>query len=153
MSTSMLCRKIADDHTGPRFSGIPQVRVIAASAAKRRKSRSGAAHHVGGGVEVEALRADAAATRHDLPFVVLRAIADPSDRSLPPAATIAMKQGGGIDLAAVLRSIAKTPGQLPALLAIARDTRAALSGLRRGRRLLGRGLGYLDLDQLGLDVI
>jgi hopanoid-associated phosphorylase len=104
-------------------------------------------------VDMESHVAARIAAAHGLPFVVLRAIADPAGRSLPPAATIAMKPGGGVDLAAVLRSIVRSPGQLPELIAIARDTQAALRGLRHGRRLLGRGLGYLDLDQLGVDVV
>ena len=104
-------------------------------------------------VDMESHIAARVAMRHGLPFAALRAIADPRDRSLPPAATIAMKEGGGIDLAAVLRSIARSPGQLPGLMAIARDTSAALGGLRRGRRLLGHGLGHPDLDQLGVDVV
>lgn len=127
----------ADDHMA-----------VTATMKAQLRTRTGAA-----AVDMESHVVACIAERHGLPFVVLRAIADPSERSLPPAATIAMKEGGGIDPAAVLRSIAKNPGQLPALIAIARDTRAALGGLRRGRRLLGRGLGYLDLDQLGVDVI
>jgi adenosylhomocysteine nucleosidase len=104
-------------------------------------------------VDMESHIAARAAAKHGLPFVALRAIADPLDRVLPPAALIAMRDQGGIDLAAVLGSIAKSPRQLPQLIAIARDTRRALSALGRGRRLLGTRLGYADLDQLPVDVV
>lgn len=92
------------------------------------------------------------AALHGLPFVVLRAIADPADRNVPAAARIAMQSNGGIDLAAVLMSLARSPGQFGALLAIARDARTALGALARGRRLAGDRLGA-NLDELALHVI
>ncbi len=105
-------------------------------------------------VDMESHVAARIAARHRLPFIALRAIADPFDRVVPPAARVAMRDGGGIDVAAVLRSIAASPRQLPALLAIAADTRTALRALGRGRRLAGdRLLGDLDLDQLAIDVV
>jgi adenosylhomocysteine nucleosidase len=104
-------------------------------------------------VDMESHIAARVAAKHWLPFVALRAIADPLDRVMPPAALIAMRDHGGIDYAAVLASIARSPRQLPQLIAIARDTRRALSALGRGRRLLGARLGYADLDQLPVDVV
>lgn len=88
-----------------------------------------------------------------LPFVALRAVADPLRRSMPPAAQVAMREDGGVDLPAVLGSIARSPLQLPELLRIGLDSRRALSALRESRRLLGDRLGYADLDELLVDVI
>lgn len=104
-------------------------------------------------VDMESHIAARIAAAHGLPFVALRAITDPLDRTLPPAALVAMRPGGAIDLPKVLRSIALSPRQLPQLLQIARDTKSALDALGHGRRALGRGLGYLDLDQLLVHVI
>lgn len=104
-------------------------------------------------VDMESHVVAAAAARHGLPFTVLRAVADTSERSVPPAARIAMLPGGGVDLGQVLTSLARAPGQLHQLIAIAIDTRRALVALSNNRRLLRDRLGYMDLDQLALDVI
>ena len=93
------------------------------------------------------------AARYGLPFVALRTIADPAERRVPPAARVAMRPGGGIELFSVLQSLGREPGQLADLFRIALDTRKALGVLRRSRRLLGGRLGYLDLDELALHVV
>ena len=63
------------------------------------------------------------------PFAVLRAVCDPAVRSLPPAALVALSAEGGIGLGPVLRSLLGRPGQLPALLAVAKDAFAARRAL------------------------
>ncbi|HEV8026241.1 MAG TPA: nucleoside phosphorylase [Stellaceae bacterium] len=73
----------------------------------------------------------AAATAAGIPFLVLRAVADPATRALPPAALIGLDDEGRPALLPVLRSLLVQPGQLGALLAIARDTSHALHALRR----------------------
>jgi hopanoid-associated phosphorylase len=124
-------------------------RIVADRQNKERLHReTGAA-----AVDMESHIGARAAAKHGLPFVALRAISDPLDRVMPPAALIAMRDRGGIDLAAVLGSIAKSPRQMPQLIAIAHDTGRALGALGRGRRLLGARLGYADLDQLPVDVV
>ena len=104
-------------------------------------------------VDMESHVAARIAAAHGLPFAVLRAVADPSDRNLPPAALVGMRSEGGVDIAAVLLSLASSPGQIGALLRIALDARAALSALARGRRLAGDRLGCPDLDELSLHVV
>lgn len=69
------------------------------------------------------------ASGRGLPFAVLRAVADAADRNLPPAAGVPLKAGGGIDLQAILRSVAANPGQIPGLLGLARDARRAQAAL------------------------
>jgi adenosylhomocysteine nucleosidase len=51
----------------------------------------------------------------------------------------------------VLRSVVRTPSQLPLLMRTAIDARAAFAALRRGRRRLGVGFGR-DFRALDLDV-
>jgi hypothetical protein len=66
-------------------------------------------------------------------------VIDPVDRSLPPAALAGMRGDGSTDVLAVLRSLLARPGQLPALLEVARDARIAQRTLAEGRRRIGSG--------------
>jgi adenosylhomocysteine nucleosidase len=70
-----------------------------------------------------------AAAGHGVPFAVLRAICDPAERALPPAALTALDARGVIGTWRVLASVAAHPGQLPALLALAADAAAARRSL------------------------
>jgi adenosylhomocysteine nucleosidase len=103
-------------------------------------------------VDTESHVASAVAAVHSLPFAAFRVIADPARRSLPPAACVGVKTGGTIDVAAVMRSLARLPSQGPLLLRTAVDARAAFAALRRGRRLLGPRLAF-DLRALERDVL
>jgi adenosylhomocysteine nucleosidase len=80
-----------------------------------------------------------------VPFAVLRVIADPSTLSLPPAAVNGLKPDGSPDIAAVLKSLALRPGQLWDIIRIAGATRRAMKELFGCHRLLGPGLGCVDL--------
>ena len=80
-----------------------------------------------------------------LPFAVLRVVADAAEQRLPPAAVNGMKPDGTPDIVAVLKSLAAEPSQLPDLIRTAFATRRAMSGLFRCHRLLGPGLGFVDL--------
>jgi adenosylhomocysteine nucleosidase len=80
-----------------------------------------------------------------LPFAVLRVIADPADRELPKAALAGMRTDGGIDVGAVLASLAKSPHQLPDLIRVAAESVRARATLLRCRDLLGPHLGFCDL--------
>jgi adenosylhomocysteine nucleosidase len=91
-------------------------------------------------VDMESHVVARAALRHGLPFVVIRAISDPADRGLPPAATVALRADGRVDALAVARSIAGNPGQLPDLIRLGGDTRRAMKTLREARRLVGDDL-------------
>jgi hopanoid-associated phosphorylase len=68
-----------------------------------------------------------------LPVLVLRVICDPADAALPPAALVGVKPDGGTDLRAVLASLLRRPGQIPALARLARAAGIA------ERALLGCG--------------
>jgi hypothetical protein len=70
-----------------------------------------------------------------LPYAVLRAVGDPAERRLPPAALVGLRPDGTPDIAAVLRSLARAPGQLPSLVRVAFETRAALQALARLGRI------------------
>ena len=80
------------------------------------------------------------AHEHALPFAAVRVVADPAHRALPEAALNGMKADGSPDIPAVLRSLAAKPRQLPDLLRVALDTRAALGALLRSHSLLAADL-------------
>lgn len=85
------------------------------------------------------------ATRQRLPFAVLRVVADPATRDIPPAALAAMGSDGGLDVAGLLAALGRDPAQLIALMRLAGDTARAMAGLFRCHYLLGARLGFADL--------
>jgi adenosylhomocysteine nucleosidase len=102
-------------------------RDVAASAAAKAAlfAATGAA-----AVDLESGAVARVATEHRLPFAALRAICDPAERDLPPAALIALDRRGAIGLARVLGSVLAHPSQVPGLLALAADAAAARRALR-----------------------
>jgi len=72
-----------------------------------------------------------AAQAAGVPFAVLRAVADPADRRVPAWALVGLGPDGALRPLAVLRGLVSRPGDLPALLRLARDSGAALAALRR----------------------
>ncbi len=73
-----------------------------------------------------------------VPFAVLRAICDPAERALPPAALAALDARGAIGVWRVATSLVARPGQLPALLALAADAMAARRSLVARVRQIAR---------------
>jgi adenosylhomocysteine nucleosidase len=71
------------------------------------------------------------AARHGVAFAGLRAISDPAGSTLPPAALLALDRQGSIVVLRVLAAVARHPGQVPALIALARDAAAARTALRQ----------------------
>jgi hopanoid-associated phosphorylase len=121
---------------------------VADPKAKRMlRERTGAA-----AVDMESHVAAAVAAARGLPFAACRVIIDPLCRALPPAALIGPRPDGTPDIAAVLASLLRWPSQMPALMGIAMDARAARAALQRGRRLLGAGLGFPDFGLLVRDM-
>jgi adenosylhomocysteine nucleosidase len=88
-------------------------------------------------VDMESHIAARAASRHSLPFASVRVVADPSDCDLPAAALVAMSPDGGIDAAAVMRSLLHHPEQLLALIRTGIRAAAAFRALRAARRDAG----------------
>ena len=93
------------------------------------------------------------ARQKQLPFVCLRAVADTASSDLPHAALTAVRANGTVDLAAVFASLVKRPGQIGALVRVARETRAAFASLFRCRDVLGASLAGPDFSEPALDVI
>ncbi len=116
-------------------------RIVADPQAKRRlRALTGAS-----AVDLESGAVARVASRHDLPFAVLRAICDHAHRALPPAALIALDTDGAISLRRVLGSLLRHPSQIGDMIGVGRDAAAA-------RRALVRRVGDL-IDQGGLLVL
>jgi hypothetical protein len=73
-------------------------------------------------------------------LAVVRVIVDPAHRVVPPAAVAALRNDGGIDLPALLRSLLRRPGQVPGIIMLTRDAVAARAGLHRAAALVSRSL-------------
>ncbi|HEX4170941.1 MAG TPA: hypothetical protein VHY82_00515 [Acetobacteraceae bacterium] len=111
--------------------------LAASAAAKCRLYRATAA----AAVDLETGPVARAARAKGLPFAVLRAICDPADRCLPPAAVVALDAYGAIAAWRVLRSLARRPNQLPALFDLAADAAAGRRALiRRMKELVQAGV-------------
>jgi adenosylhomocysteine nucleosidase len=82
-------------------------------------------------VDLESHLAAQAALAAGIPFVVVRCVADGPGRRLPPAVLVGLDAAGRLALGPVLGSLLRDPGQIPALLQVALDTRRAFRALRR----------------------
>jgi hopanoid-associated phosphorylase len=103
-------------------------------------------------VDTESHVAARIAAEHRIPFAAFRVVTDPCDRALPPAALVATRPEGTVDVQAVMRSVIREPRQLPTLFRLALDSWAARQALVPSRRFLGPNLGLPDLRQHLLDV-
>jgi adenosylhomocysteine nucleosidase len=118
-----------------RMAGVSSPVTTARAKAELRVATGAAA------VDMESLMAGRFALERGTPFAILRAVADPADRDLPPLVVQAVGADGRIRTAAVLGELAHSPGQLAGLVAAARDSRAAFRALGRCRGLPGLFLG------------
>ena len=80
-------------------------------------------------VDLESHGVARAALEFEVPFTVIRAIADPAERAIPAAALAGLASDGSRRPFAVLGELLKHPLQLPALIRIARDSNEALRSL------------------------
>ena len=123
-------------------------RVVAADEKARLYRETGAL-----AVDMESHVASRIAARRGLPFAALRIISDAADMTLPPAALVGMRPDGGVASGAILRSLARHPGQLPALIRLGRDAGTAFRVLGGVHDALRRGgIGGLDPGQFPLDM-
>ena len=112
-------------------------RPLASVADKRACHRSSGA----AAVDMESHAVAGIAAEAGVPFVAVRAIADPAGRPLPRAAAGSIGPDGRPRIGHVVLGVCLRPWEVPALLRLRRDTDAALASLRR---LIG-GLGPAGL--------
>ena len=143
--TSSLAQRLMDAgaHVAvERVAGVSSPVSTARAKAELRLATGAAA------VDMESLIAGRFALERRAPFAILRAVADPADRDLPPLVLSAVDSDGRIKAAAVLGDLVRSPGQFAGLVAAARDGRAAFRALSRCRGLLAGlflGLGPANL--------
>jgi adenosylhomocysteine nucleosidase len=131
--TSWFARRLADAGMQvviERLAAADAPLVTANAKAELRRASGAAA------VDMESLTAGGFALKRRIPFAILRAVADPAERSLPPLVLKAVNSHGGINAAAVIAELIRSPGQFAALRAAARDSSAAFQALKRCRSLL-----------------
>lgn len=87
-------------------------------------------------VDLESGLLAGAAQAAGLPFVIIRAVADPSHRALPKAAQIPLTSAGTPNLPAILGSVLRSPGQIPGLIALGLDMSRAMASLRQAATAL-----------------
>jgi hopanoid-associated phosphorylase len=94
-------------------------------------------------VDMESQAVAKAASAHGLPFMVLRAVADPAWRGLPQSALVGLDEAGNPRISAVLGQLLRRPWELPALIRLGLDSRAAHETLRQTVEILNpsHGLG------------
>lgn len=117
---------------------VASERIVATTADKRALFEATGAQ----AVDMESHAVAAVATDAGIPFLVLRALADPFDQTVPQVAREALRPDGRIRIRAMSGGLLRQPGQLIALLGLARQSALALVALRRGARLAGPGLGF-----------
>ena len=114
---------------------LPQARIgtvfadgalLATAHDKASAARSGAII-----ADMESHLAGAAAAHCNLPFAILRCISDSSTVGLPPAVAVAMRSDGGLALGAVVASLLRQPGQVPALIRTATQFSRAFVMLKK----------------------
>lgn len=84
-----------------------------------------------GAVDMESFGVAAAAREHALPFIAVRAISDEADQDLPAAVANAVAPDGRINVSTVLLNLLASPGQMPAVLRLARHNARAKRTLTR----------------------
>lgn len=87
-------------------------------------------------VDMESAVVASTANTVGIPFVVMRAIADPATQKLPPAAGISFASERGISVCALLIDLLARPRQIPAICTVASQAFRGLLGLSRAARML-----------------
>ena len=116
-------------------------RIVATAADKRALFEASAAQ----AVDMESHEVAAVATAAGLPFLVIRALADPHDQVIPQVAREALRPDGRVRLQAMLGGLFREPAGAIALVRLARQSAGGLVRLRRAAACAGSGLGFHSL--------
>jgi adenosylhomocysteine nucleosidase len=125
------CAPVIQAHVGPIYGSWTIVTTAAEKQALRKRTGALAVDMESGPVARVAMEAG-------VPFIALRAVADPVTHGLPPAALLPLDEQGRPNLPAVFWSILTNPLQIPALIGTGNQTKTALGRLRWAGRKLSR---------------
>lgn len=92
------------------------------------------------GVDMESAAVGAVAQEARVPFIVVRAVADSADTTIPDSTLNAVDEFGRLSLLKLIQGLAGHPTELIALVRIARNYRAAQRTLAAVARLTGSNL-------------
>ncbi len=81
-------------------------------------------------LDMESVAVAKVAQSHDLPFLAIRAIADPANTDLPAAVSHAFNPQGDVELGKLLRFLLTHPGELKGLITLGQQFNAAKSTLK-----------------------
>ena len=112
--------------------------VVAQVAAKRALGEAASAL----GVDMESHAVAAAADGAGIPFLAVRAIADPLGRAIPDWVLSGITEEGSVDHGAVIAGLFRNPWDLPALIGLAGESAKAIRSLRRVARRAGPFFGF-----------
>lgn len=113
-------------------------RIVATAADKRALFEATSAR----AIDMESHAVAAVASAAGIPFLALRALADPADQVIPQVAREALRPDGRMRIRATFGGLLRAPGELMPLLRLARQSAVALTALRRGARLVGPQVGF-----------
>lgn len=114
----------------PLFAGQSIAVTVAEKTALYQRYRAAA-------IDLESGAVAEIAAQNALPFAVLRAVTDPAERTLPPAALVALKEDGSLNIVRLIGSLISCPGQIPDLIKIGQDAKAARRMLLKRLLVIG----------------
>ena len=120
-------------HTDPLVESATVVRTPSEKVTLFR--RTGAV-----GVDMESAAVGAVAQEARVPFMVVRAVADSTDMTIPDISLNAVDEFGRLSLLKLIQGLAGHPTELFALIRVARSYRAAQRTLAAVARLTGKNL-------------
>jgi adenosylhomocysteine nucleosidase len=127
---SQIARHASSVHLTARHAGVAApVMTVADKVALFAASRAAAA-------DMESHFVAHGAARAQAPFLVLRVIVDAGDRDVPPSAAQAIGPGGRIAVWRFAGGVLRRPWDIPGLVGLGRDMRAARYGLAHAARIL-----------------
>jgi adenosylhomocysteine nucleosidase len=113
-------------------------RIVASASDKRELFEATGAQ----AVDMESQEVAAVASTAGLPYLVVRALADPHHQVIPQVAREALRPDGRVRLQAMLGGLFRERGGAIALVRIARQSARGLMSLRRAAALAGPALGF-----------
>ncbi len=117
---------VADDRHVLRLAPVAGSNAPVTCAAAKRALRNATGAAV---ADMESHAVAKAAAAAGLPFLALRAVADPAERAVPSCALFGVGPDGRIRALPVLRKLILKPWELPALVVLSRDMAVALAAL------------------------
>lgn len=123
--------------SGSRARTVAAVSRIAATPEAKRVLYDGGASVV----DMESGAMARACAKAGKPFAVLRAVADPAQRGLPKSVFVGLALDGSPRPWAVMGALLRRPWELPGLIRVGLDSRAALVALGDAVKVVGPSLG------------